>query len=86
MPTKTDSRRNGSLTAIKQNLKIHAFAGVPKCRAHQDMASIARFCGARLLKFVSKKGWPELRILRVLQAHLFSKKGPDRLDQAISAR
>ena len=86
MPTKTDSRRNGSLTAIKQNLKIHAFAGVSKCRAHQEMASITRFCGAKLLKFVSKTGWPEQRILRILQAHLFSKKGFDRPDQDISAR
>jgi len=61
--------------AIKQNLKIHAFVGNSRDAVlTQIWIALCAFLLLSYLKFISKTGWSEQRILRVLQAHLFSKK------------
>ena len=61
--------------AIKQNLKIPALVGNSR-NAVLTKIWIA-LCGYLLLsflKFLSKTGWSEQRVLRLLQANLFSQK------------
>lgn len=61
--------------AIKQNLKIHAFVGNSRNAVlTQIWIALCTFVLLSYLKFLSKTGWTEQRILRILQAHLFSKK------------
>lgn len=61
--------------AIKQNLKIHAFVGNSRNAVlTQIWISLCTFLLLSYLKFLSKTGWSEQRILRLLQANLFSKK------------
>jgi len=61
--------------AIKQNLKIHAFVGNSRNAVlTQIWIALCTFLMLSYLKFLSKTGWSEQRILRVLQANLFSKK------------
>jgi hypothetical protein len=61
--------------AIKQNLKIHAFVGNSRNAVlTQIWIALCTFLLLSYLKFLSKTGWTEQRILRILQAHLFSKK------------
>jgi len=61
--------------AIKQNLKIHAFVGNSRNAVlTQIWIALCTFLILSYLKFLSKTGWSEQRILRLLQANLFSKK------------
>lgn len=61
--------------AIKQNLKIHAFVGNSKNAVlTQIWIALCAYLLLSFLKFQSKTGWSEQRILRLLQANLFSKK------------
>ena len=61
--------------AIKQNLKIHAFVGNSRNAVlTQIWIALCAFLLLSYLKFLSKTGWSEQRILRILQANLFSKK------------
>jgi len=61
--------------AIKQNLKIHAFVGNSRNAVlTQIWIALCTFLMLSYLKFLSKTGWSEQRILRLLQANLFSKK------------
>jgi len=61
--------------AIKQNLKIHAFVGNSRNAVlTQIWIALCTFLLLSYLKFLSKTGWSEQRILRLLQANLFSKK------------
>lgn len=61
--------------AIKQNLKIHAFVGNSRNAVlTQIWIALCAFLLLSYLKFLSKTGWSEQRILRLLQANLFSKK------------
>jgi len=61
--------------AIKQNLKIHAFVGNSRNAVlTQIWIALCTFLVLSYLKFLSKTGWSEQRILRLLQANLFSKK------------
>lgn len=61
--------------AIKQNLKIHAFVGNSfNAVLTQIWIALCAYLLLSFLKFQSKTGWTEQRILRLLQANLFSKK------------
>jgi IS4 transposase len=61
--------------AIKQNLKIHAFVGNSRSAVlTQIWKALCTFLMLSYLKFLSKTGWTEQRILRLLQANLFSEK------------
>lgn len=61
--------------AIKQNLKIHAFVGNSRNAVlTQIWIALCTFLMLSYLKFLSRTGWSEQRILRLLQANLFSKK------------
>lgn len=61
--------------AIKQNLKIHAFVGNSiNAVLTQIWTALCAYLLLSFLKFQSKTGWTEQRILRLLQANLFSKK------------
>lgn len=61
--------------AIKQNLKIHAFVGNSRNAVlTQIWIALCTFLMLSYLKFLSKTGWSEQRILRLLQSNLFSKK------------
>lgn len=61
--------------AIKQNLKIHAFVGNSRNAVlTQIWIALCAYLLLSFLKFLSKTGWSEQRILRLLQANLFSKK------------
>jgi putative transposase len=61
--------------AIKQNLKIHAFVGNSRNAVlTQIWIALCTYLILSYLKFLSKTGWSEQRILRLLQANLFSKK------------
>ncbi len=61
--------------AIKQNLKIHAFVGNSRNAVlTQIWIALCTYLLLSYLKFLSKTGWSEQRILRILQAHLFAKK------------
>jgi putative transposase len=61
--------------AIKQNLKIHAFVGNSRNAVlTQIWIALCAYLLLSYLKFLSKSGWTEQRILRLLQANLFSKK------------
>lgn len=61
--------------ALKQNLKIHAFVGNSRNAVlTQIWIALCTFLMLSYLKFLSKTGWSEQRILRLLQANLFSKK------------
>jgi hypothetical protein len=61
--------------AIKQNLKIHAFVGNSRNAVlTQIWIALCAYLILSYLKFLSKTGWSEQRILRLLQANLFSKK------------
>lgn len=61
--------------AIKQNLKIHAFVGNSKNAVlTQIWIALCAYLLLSFLKFQSKTGWSQQRILRLLQANLFSKK------------
>lgn len=61
--------------AIKQNLKIHAFVGNSRNAVlTQIWIALCTFLLLSYLKFLSRTGWSEQRILRLLQANLFSKK------------
>ena len=60
--------------AIKQNLKIHAFVGNSKNAVlTQIWIALCAYLVLSYLKFLSKSGWSQQRILRVLQTNLFSK-------------
>ena len=60
--------------AIKQNLKIHAFVGNSRNAVlTQIWIALTTYLLLSYLKFISKTGWSEQRILRVLQVNLFSK-------------
>lgn len=60
---------------IKQNLKIHAFVGNSlNAVLTQIWIALIAYLLLSFLKFQSKTGWTEQRILRLLQANLFSKK------------
>jgi putative transposase len=60
--------------AIKQNLKIHAFVGNSfNAVLTQIWIALCTYLLLSFLKFQSKTGWTEQRILRLLQANLFSK-------------
>jgi len=61
--------------AIKQNLKIHAFVGNSRNAVlTQIWIALCAYLMLSYLKFLSKTGWTEQRIMRLLQANLFSKK------------
>ena len=61
--------------AIKQNLKIHAFVGNSlNAVLTQIWIALCAYLLLSFLKFQSKTGWSQQRILRLLQANLFSKK------------
>ncbi len=61
--------------AIKQNLKIQAFVGNSKNAVlTQVWIALCTYLLLSYLKFLSKTGWSEQRILRVLQTNLFAKK------------
>lgn len=61
--------------AIKQNLKIHAFVGNSRNAVlTQIWIALCAYLLLSFLKFLSKTGWSEQRILRLLQSNLFSKK------------
>ena len=61
--------------AIKQNLKIHAFVGNSRNAVlTQIWIALCAYLMLSYLKFLSKTGWTEQRILRLLQVNLFSKK------------
>ena len=61
--------------AIKQNLKIHAFVGNSRNAVlTQIWIALCAYLLLSFLRFLSKTGWSEQRILRLLQANLFSKK------------
>lgn len=61
--------------ALKQNLKIHAFVGNSRNAVlTQIWIALCTYLLLSYLKFLSKTGWSEQRILRLLQANLFSKK------------
>lgn len=61
--------------ALKQNLKIHAFVGNSfNAVLTQIWIALCAYLLLSFLKFKSKTGWTEQRILRLLQANLFSKK------------
>lgn len=60
--------------AIKQNLKIRAFVGNSKNAVlTQIWVALCAYLILSYLKFLSKTGWSQQRILRVLQTNLFSK-------------
>lgn len=60
--------------AIKQNLKIHAFVGNSKNAVlTQIWVALCAYLILTYLKFLSKSGWSQQRILRVLATNLFSK-------------
>jgi putative transposase len=60
--------------AIKQNLKIHAFVGNSRNAVlTQIWIALCTYLVLSFLKFLSKSGWSQQRILRVLQTNLFSK-------------
>jgi putative transposase len=60
--------------AIKQNLKIHAFVGnSPNAVMTQIWIALCAYLLLSFLKFQSKTGWTEQRIMRLLQANLFAK-------------
>ena len=60
---------------LKQNLKIHAFVGNSRNAVlTQIWIALCAYLLLTLLKFLSKTGWSEQRILRVLQANLFAKQ------------
>ena len=60
--------------AIKQNLKIHAFVGNSRNAVlTQIWIALCTYLMLSYLKFLSKTGWSEQRILRLLQANLFSR-------------
>ncbi len=60
--------------AIKQNLKVHAFVGNSRNAVlTQIWIALTAYLLLSYLKFISKTGWSEQRILRVLQVNLFSK-------------
>lgn len=60
--------------AIKQNLKIHAFVGNSRNAVlTQIWIALCAYLLLSFLKFLSKTGWSEQRILRLLQSNLFSK-------------
>lgn len=60
--------------AIKQNLKIHAFVGNSRNAVlTQIWIALCAYLLLSYLKFLSKTGWTEQRVLRLLQANLFSK-------------
>jgi putative transposase len=61
--------------ALKQNLKIHAFVGNSRNAVlTQIWIALCTYLLLSYLKFLSKTGWSEQRILRLLQTNLFSKK------------
>jgi len=61
--------------ALKQNLKIHAFVGNSRNAVlTQIWVALCTYLLLSYLKFLSKTGWSEQRIMRLLQANLFSKK------------
>ncbi len=61
--------------AMKQNLKIHAFVGRSRNAVlTQIWVAMCTFLMLSYLKFQSKSGWTEQRIMRLLQANLFSKQ------------
>jgi len=61
--------------ALKQNLKIHAFVGNSlNAVLTQIWIALCTYLVLSYLKFLSKTGWSQQRILRVLQSNLFSKK------------
>lgn len=61
--------------AIKQNLKIHAFVGNSKNAVlTQIWVALCAYLLMSFLKFLSKTGWSAQRIIRLIQANLFSKK------------
>lgn len=61
--------------ALKQNLKIQAFVGNSKNAVlTQIWIALCTYLLLSYLKFLSKTGWSEQRIMRLLQANLFSKK------------
>ena len=61
--------------ALKQNLKIHAFVGNSRNAVlTQIWIALCTYLLLSYLKFLSKTGWSEQRIMRLLQANLFSKK------------
>ena len=65
-----------SLTAAitKQNLKIHAFVGNSKNAVlTQIWVALCTYLVLSYLRFLSKSGWSQQRVLRVLQTNLFSK-------------
>ncbi len=60
---------------IKQNLKIHAFVGNSRNAVlTQIWIALSTYLLLSYLKFISKTGWSEQRILRVLQVNLFTKE------------
>ena len=60
--------------AIKQNLKIHAFVGNSRNAVlTQIWIALCTYLMLSYLKFLSKTGWSEQRILQLLQANLFSR-------------
>lgn len=59
---------------IKQNLKIHAFVGNSRNAVlTQIWVALCTYLLLSYLKFMSKSGWSQQRILRVLATNLFSK-------------
>lgn len=61
--------------ALKQNLKIHAFVGNSRNAVlSQIWVALCTYLLLSYLKFLSKTGWSVQRLMRVLQANLFSKK------------
>lgn len=60
--------------ALKQNLKIHAFVGNSRNAVLTQLwVALCAYLMLSYLKFLSKSGWSEQRILRVLQPNLFTK-------------
>jgi len=61
--------------ALKQNLKIHAFVGNSRNAVlSQIWVALCTYLLLSYLKFLSKTGWSVQRLMRLLQANLFSKK------------
>lgn len=61
--------------AMKQNLKIHAFVGRSRNAVMtQIWVAMCAYLMLCYLKLLSKTGWTEQRIMRVLQANLFTRQ------------
>jgi IS4 transposase len=61
--------------AIKQNLKIKAFAGTSKnAILTQIWIAMCTYLLLAYAKFVSKTAWPIQRVMRVLQLSLFERR------------